>query len=584
MPHVSCVQASIARSAHPEVALQNMSPAPFLPQMLRMSPHLAAVSGAFHSTHLPEHTKPNNLQMPTDFQAQLPHGQHTAVHAAQASEHRSTAGHAEVQQSGVKLPEAASRSGQASKHHASATLALQQPAQTEVQGLQRGSMTHSQAGMNDAADQAAHAANCSAKDTATAGFQASRDQSVTEQPAQTASLQLEQQDSEDSANVRSAAEPGAERPQKKSRRMTRSAARASLASKSESEGSGLSGTAQGRSQRKHRRQNATSQMSAIPEAAEGTSSDVTVTQPGCSVNGNSISAGLATAPPAAFKAVPQGEQVAAERDPLSSCTGQSPSAAADEKAPDQWLQDRATCFSGGPAPASECEGVKALTAAHGAAKDAQAAESQHAQLASAQQGQHGGACQTQHDSPLHTHQTGVVSAQQSRPHELNWQPAQHLGNQQKRHAKVPQAQLDSAESAQVAGDEQAWQAEAQQAAAQNSGYCQPACRAANADTAQPALDRSTGATELQPPGQAKKGRAKRPPKPKQPTSCLQESVTAASSHDMPAAAHAEPAGRAGSAEPASSADGCAEVCTHFCTLHCYALKTAAKDVEQIPEL
>ena len=488
-----------------------------------------------------------------------------------------------MQQSAVKLPEAASRSAQAFRHHASATLALQQPLHIEVQGLQPSSTTHSKAGVNDDAHQAAYAANCSAENTATAGCSASRDQSVTEQPAQTASSQLEQQHLEENANqaAQLAAEAGAEKPQKKSRRMTRSAARASLASKSESEGSGLSGTAQGKSQRNHRRQNATSQMSAIPEAAEETSRDAAVTQAGCSVNSNSNSAGLAialtaeVAAAAAFKAAARREQVAAERDPLSSCTDQSPSTAADEKAPHQWLQDRAGCLSDDPATASECEGVKALTAAHGTAKDAQIAESQHAQLASAQQGQHGGACQSQHDSSQQTHQTVALSAQQSGPHELNPQPAQHA---------KPQAQLDCAGSAQADGDEQAWHAEAQQAAAQDSTSSQPACRAANADVAQPALDRPTGANELQPSGQAKKGRAKRPPKPKQPTSCLQESVTAAGSHDMPAAAHAEPAGRAGSAEPASSADGCSEVRTHFCTFHCYALKTAAKDVEQIPEL
>ena len=117
-----------------------------------------------------------------------------------------------------------------------------------------------------------------------------------------------------------------------------------------------------------------------------------------------------------------------------------------------------------------------------------------------------------------------------------------------------------AQQAKHAGTQHAQQAEAQQAEHVSSAD-EPASNPSDANNEQPAPERDNGAARMQQPqcqGHGKGGRAKRPPKPRQP---LEPTLPAGADaeYTLPAGSDAEPARHAGChAEPAMPASSHAE--------------------------
>lgn len=528
------MQARVARSADPEAAFPTASPASCLPQMLHMSPHLAAFNSAFKAGHPPQHSNANliatsqqHVQVESTVcadqskaehfkqlaspEAARPEGQAQAeddlVHEQQSgsrgpnSASQSTLITAEEQQTGQQvLPAVAENSAVAGKPsglqaplaHATAA-ASQHLSSATADKLQRSHSSRPSLAVLDHPERHSVTAVCAAE--AVAENSANIDSGTTEQlasdqPEQPAEVQLasgstqliqsepiEQQAQQAEAQV-------VEKPDRRSRRMTRSAARGSLAASSGREDSGQTGNSKGNSKRQHAK--SLLQLSAIPEAADSAVADTGRSQrlsadavPLACHHRDSSTALLATVrevedaaadEPLAEQTQVQARQTVAGQDTMPACTGPALSS-------------------------SSCQ------------QTAQAADVGHLY------GRADSVTEVEDNRQL----DGIGAAGST---SAVAQQAKHAGTQ---HAQQPEAQ----------------QAE------HVSSVCEPA------SNAQPAPERDNGAASMQEPqhqGQGKEGRSKRPPKPRQPLEPT-----------LPAGADTEPARHAGChAEPAMPASSHAE--------------------------
>ena len=522
----------MSRSANPGPAFSTASPASFLPQMLHMSPHLAAFKSTVKSAHPPKHSdtmtasSQQHIEIPSALAADQSKAEHHGqLTSPQAGNTRSQATAEDVtadeQQSGFQAAQLASQSLQSTAEEeqigqqvlpavaqnsladdqlaglpapiAAAPAAIQRLTSATADKLQKSQsprpslavLRHPEEGSGTAAN-TAEAAN----GNAAAVCSGMAEQLVSKQPRQPSQVQLlsgsaqlipSMPIAQHSQQAHQAEAQVAEKPIRRSRRMTRSAARASLAASSGSEGSGQTGKGQGNSKRQHAK--SSMQLAAIPEAAESALADTGRSQHlpadaaplSCHGRGSSTAV-LATVREEGDAALTtqaqQAEPASAGQNALPACTGHSSS--------------RKPCWQTAQATNVSCSGDDA----------ASVVEADRCRL--------GGA-----DS--------AVSEKQQ---------AQHTGTQ---HAQQAEAQL----------------------AEHVSSACEPASGPSTADNAQSASEQANGADGMQQPQQqeqGKVGRSKRPPKPRQPLE-----------PDFPAASEAEPAVHAGcQAEPAMPASTHAE--------------------------
>ena len=538
--------------------------------MLHMSPHLAAFNSAVKSGHPPQRnnasviaTSQQHVQLESTVcadqskaehfkqlaspEAAWPEGQAQAeddlVHEQQSGSHgpnsasRSKLIAAEEQQTGQQvLPTVAKNSVAAGKPsglqaplaHATAA-ASQHLSSATADKLQRSHCSRPSLAVLDHPERHSVTAQYTAEavaDSSAAVDSGTAEQLATDQPEQPAEVQFASgstqliQSEPIEQQAQQAEAQVVEEPDRRSRRMTRSAARASLAASSGSQDSGQPGNSKGKSKPQHAK--SLLQLSAIPEAAESALADTGRSQhlsadaaPLADHHRDSSTAALATV----------GEEEDAAAD--AALTGQTQMQAAQAAAE----QDALPVSTSQALSSSSCQ------------QTAQAADVGHS----------------------------YGRADSIEAGEDNWQ-LDGFGAAGSTGAVVHQAKH--------AGAQHAQQAEAQQAE-HVSRACDSASNPSHADKAQPASEQDNGAANMQQPqsqGEGKRGRCKRPPKPRQPLEPTLPAASDAGRHAepaMPDSTHAQSAGsHAEHAVPARAAaahavqDGCESERPILAAAHC----------------